>query len=98
MVLVVGFVVFNLFYALFKFVSKICGKEFSGSKIREALGLKSTNFNVTLKDNVFTFTVYGYGHGVGMSQHGANVLAKEGKSYDEILKHYYTGVEIETIK
>lgn len=74
--------------------AKICGKEFSGSKIREALGLKSTNFNVTLKNNVFTFTVYGYGHGVGMSQNGANYMAQQGSDYKEILAHYYKGTEI----
>ena len=40
----------------------------------------------------------GYGHGVGMSQWGANVMAKQGKTYDEILKHYYSGVEIWEIR
>ena len=73
---------------------KICGKEFSGSKVREALGLKSTNFSVAIKDNVFTFNVYGYGHGVGMSQNGANYMAQQGSDYKEILTHYYKGSEI----
>ena len=73
---------------------KICGKEFSGSQVREALGLKSTNFSVALKDNIFTFTVYGYGHGVGMSQNGANYMAQQGSDYKEILAHYYKGTEI----
>ncbi|MBQ4120044.1 MAG: stage II sporulation protein D [Clostridia bacterium] len=73
---------------------KICGKEFSGSEIREIMGLKSTNFSVTLKDNIFTFTVYGYGHGVGMSQNGANYMAQQGSDYKEILAHYYKGSQI----
>lgn len=73
---------------------KIGGKEFSGSKVREILGLKSANFNVSLKDNTFTFTVYGYGHGVGMSQNGANYMAQQGSDYKEILAHYYKGSEI----
>ncbi|MEG2144786.1 MAG: SpoIID/LytB domain protein, partial [Oscillospiraceae bacterium] len=42
----------------------------------------------------FRFDVYGYGHGVGLSQHGANIMAQEGYSYKEILQHYYTGIEI----
>lgn len=73
---------------------KIGGKEFTGSQVREALGLKSTNFNVQLKDNIFTFTVYGYGHGVGLSQNGANYMAQQGSDYKEILAHYYKGTEI----
>ncbi len=73
---------------------KIGGKEFKGSEVREALGLKSSNFEVAIKDGVFNFTAYGYGHGVGMSQNGANYMAQQGSDYKEILKHYYTGCEI----
>lgn len=73
---------------------KICGEEFSGSEVREILGLKSTNFEVSLKDNIFTFTVYGYGHGVGLSQNGANYMAQQGSTYKEILAHYYNSTEI----
>lgn len=73
---------------------KFGGKEFKGSQIREAFDLKSSNFEVALKDNSYTFTVYGYGHGVGMSQNGANYMAQQGSSYEEILKHYYTGCQI----
>ncbi len=73
---------------------KIGGKEFTGSEVREALGLKSTNFEVSLKNNVFTFTVYGYGHGVGLSQNGANYMAQQGSDYKEILAHYYKGTQI----
>ena len=73
---------------------KALGKEFKGSDIRKALDLKSSNFEIEFKDNAFTFTAYGYGHGVGMSQNGANEMAKQGSTYEEILKHYYTGCEI----
>ena len=77
---------------------KIGNRTFTGSEIRSLFTLRSASFSIKADDSLVTFTVKGYGHGVGMSQHGANVLAKEGKSYDEILKHYYKGVEIETIK
>lgn len=73
---------------------KVGDTEFKGSEIRTLFDLKSSNFEVSFKDDVFTFTVYGYGHGVGMSQNGANFMAKQGKTYDEILKHYYTGCQI----
>lgn len=76
---------------------EICGKEISGNDIRNALELKSTAFDVSLADNVFTFTVSGYGHGVGMSQTGANGMAKESFDYKEILSHYYTDCKIEQI-
>ncbi|MBQ8550594.1 MAG: stage II sporulation protein D [Clostridia bacterium] len=69
-------------------------KEFTGSAVREALSLRSTNFTVEYKDDVFTFTVLGYGHGVGMSQYGANCMAKKGSTFREILLHYYPGCEI----
>ena len=72
----------------------IGGKEFKGSQVREAFALKSSNFEVSLKDGNFIFTVYGYGHGVGLSQNGANYMAQQGSDYREILKHYYTGCEI----
>ncbi len=68
--------------------------EFKGSEIRALLDLKSSNFEAATTDTSITFTVYGYGHGVGMSQNGANQLAKQGKTYKQILKHYYTGCEI----
>lgn len=70
-------------------------KELKGSEIREIFDLRSSDFEVEYKEDVgFKFTVKGYGHGVGMSQFGANYLAKQGKTCDEIIKHYYTGVEI----
>ncbi len=72
----------------------VFGKTFSGAAVREALALRSTNFTAEYKENTFNFTVLGYGHGVGMSQFGANCLAKDGKTYKEILSHYYPGTEI----
>ncbi len=73
---------------------KIGGTQFKGSDIRQLFDLKSSNFDIAFSDNSFTFTTYGYGHGVGMSQNGANYMAKQGKTYEQILKHYYTGCEI----
>ena len=67
-----------------------------GEVFRRALGFPSTVFEVSYDpaDGTYTFYVYGSGHGVGMSQSGAKVMAAEGESYDAILRHYYTGVEI----
>lgn len=73
---------------------KICGNEIKGSKFREIFSLRSANFQIDIKEDGFLITVHGYGHGVGMSQYGANELAKEGKNYIEILKYYYKDVEI----
>ena len=75
---------------------KINGALFNGSEIRTAFNLKSTDFSIDLKDKKIVFTTKGNGHGVGMSQYGANVLAKKGKSYKDILRHYYKGIEIIT--
>ena len=74
---------------------KVSGKEVSGADIRRALELKSSNFEVAFSDGKYTFSVKGYGHAVGMSQNGANYLALQGKSYEEILLHYYTGCTVE---
>ena len=77
---------------------KIGNMEFSGVTIRSILGLKSANFNITFEDeNNIKINVIGYGHGVGMSQTGADSMAKEGKKYEEIIKHFYTDVEITNI-
>ncbi len=69
----------------------------SGRDVRETLNLKSANFTVTTSGNNIVFTTVGYGHGVGMSQYGAYGMAKEGYSYDEILKYYYQNVEIQSL-
>ncbi len=71
----------------------ICGTSFSGTELRSLLGLRSTNFEISVSDTI-TVTTKGNGHGVGMSQYGANDMAKRGYNYVEILKKYYTGVEI----
>lgn len=71
---------------------------FTGKEIREKLDLRSNDFTVKQKDNHFIFTTKGFGHGVGMSQYGANGMAEEGKKYKEIIQHYYQGVELQTIK
>lgn len=71
--------------------------EFIGTDLRKKLDLRSTDFNITISANNVVITTYGYGHGVGMSQYGANGMAKEGYSYEEILKHYYTGINISEI-
>ena len=75
---------------------KICGKSISGKRLREIFSLRSTDFYLEYKeiDNEFIFNVKGYGHGVGMSQHGANLMAQEGKNYEDILLWYYLGVDI----
>lgn len=73
---------------------KIAGKEFSGKYIRETLGLRSTDFNIEIKNNEVIFTTKGYGHGVGMSQYGANGMAKEGYNYKQIIAHYYPNTKL----
>ena len=72
----------------------ICGKAFKGTDIRKLFDLRSSTFACKYDDGEFTFTVNGYGHGAGMSQYGANYMAQQGFNYKEILKHYYTDVEI----
>lgn len=77
--------------------AELCGIPVSGRNIRKLFQLRSTNFELSYSDGNFLFTVKGYGHGVGMSQNGANALAKGGYTYSEILKHYYTGVDFESV-
>lgn len=76
---------------------KIGNLELSGVEVRTILGLKSANFKVTIIGENIKFEVIGYGHGVGMSQTGADSMAKSGSTYEEIIKHFYTGVEITNI-
>lgn len=68
-----------------------------GTELRYYLGLTSTNFEIEIKDGEIIFKCTGYGHGVGMSQWGANIMGQDGKDYNEILKHYYTGIEIKEV-
>lgn len=70
------------------------GVKLRGNDLRTALSLRSPSFTVEYKDNTFTFHVTGYGHGVGMSQYGANALAKEGYSAEEIVQHYFSGATV----
>lgn len=65
-----------------------------GTQMRALFGLKSACFEISMINDNVTFNVHGSGHGVGLSQHGANIMAKEGNKYEDILKWYYTGVEI----
>ena len=71
--------------------------EITGREMRKLLELKSANFELSFGDKEICITTHGYGHGVGMSQYGARAMALEGSDYEEILKHYYTGIELEAI-
>ena len=74
---------------------KIGNTEVAATKLRSCLGLRSTFFDVKIDGENITFDVTGYGHGVGMSQTGADSLAKQGYNAEDIVKHFYTGVEIQ---
>lgn len=74
----------------------IGGVTVSGAQARTIFSLRSASFTVKAAADAVTFQVTGFGHGVGMSQYGANAMAAEGKTYTEILQHYYTGVSVET--
>jgi stage II sporulation protein D len=74
---------------------RIGNKVLKGTDMRRIFSLNSTNFKIEDKNEVIYITTIGNGHGVGMSQYGANYLAKEGMDFEEILKYYYNGVEIE---
>lgn len=69
-------------------------KVFSGKDFRTILGLRSTDFDISITDNLVNITTRGYGHGVGMSQHGANGMALDGYNYKQILSYYYRGITI----
>ena len=76
---------------------KFGNHELSGVETRTILGLKSTNFEITKEKDILKFSVKGYGHGVGMSQTGADTMAKQGSNYEDIIKHFYKDVEIKNI-
>lgn len=76
---------------------KFGNHELSGVETRTLFGLKSTNFKIIKDANNIKFTVKGYGHGVGMSQTGADSMAKQGNTAEDIIKHFYTGVEIKDV-
>ncbi|MBR0485659.1 MAG: stage II sporulation protein D [Oscillospiraceae bacterium] len=70
---------------------------FTGQELRTIFGLRSAVFQVRYEDKNFIFTTYGYGHDVGMSQYGANVMAQNGADYREILAYYYPETELKTV-
>ena len=76
---------------------RIGNKILNGRDVRSIFNLRSSCFNLQSKEDSITFEVSGYGHGVGMSQYGANAMAKEGSNYVDILKHYYTGTEVDMV-
>ncbi len=80
-------------------VNDIClfGKKIKGTDIRKMFSLKSTSFTLDKKENDFIFTVSGNGHGVGMSQYGAEKMARDKQSYKEILSHYYPGTKLKKV-
>ncbi len=73
---------------------RICGQEFTGLEMRQKLGLRSTVFQITVIGESVTITTKGFGHRVGMSQYGAEAMAVDGSTYDQILAHYYPGTEL----
>ena len=74
--------------------ASVCGIELTGMEVRNLFSLRSPVFSVEYSDGEYVFTVSGYGHGVGMSQNGANCMAENGSTYEEIINHYYKGVTI----
>ena len=75
----------------------LAGNKLSGREVREKLELQSSDFTIKQKNDHLIFTTKGYGHGIGMSQYGANSMAKAGKTYQEIVKYYYSDVEVGTV-
>ncbi len=69
--------------------------EVSASKFREEFDLKSCCFDIEYSEDEFTVTCFGHGHGAGMSQYGADYMARQGSTWREIIKHYYVGIEID---
>ena len=73
---------------------EIGGKTFTGAEIRSILSLPSANFEIVADKDSVKIISHGSGHGVGLSQYGANYLAKKGEPYEKILSHYYTGITL----
>lgn len=74
--------------------AEINGNSYTGEEIRSIFSLRSPVFTVNSTDSAITFNVLGYGHGIGMSQYGADYFARQGYTYKDILMHYYTGVVV----
>ncbi len=77
--------------------AKVSNLTLTGREIRELLSLRSANFEVTFSGQNILLTVYGYGHSVGLSQNGADFMARQGKTYVEILEHYYYPATVQTL-
>ena len=76
---------------------KFWNNEISGTEARNIFGLRATNFDISKNEGKIKFTVKGYGHGVGMSQTGADSMAKSGSTAEDIIQHFYVGVEIKEV-
>lgn len=74
------------------------GQTFTGSELRSKLDLKSTRVEWKIENDIVKFETLGYGHAVGMCQHGANAMAQDGKNYKQILRHYYQGTSLAKLK
>jgi stage II sporulation protein D len=75
-------------------LAQVGDRQMSGIELRELLGLRSSDFELSVQEDGVSITTYGYGHGVGLSQYGADYLARQGMSYREILEHYYPGAAV----
>ena len=73
---------------------RLAGEALSGQQLRNLFSLRSSNLQIAYQNGNFIFTATGYGHGVGMSQYGADYMARQGADYREILAHYYTGATL----
>lgn len=78
--------------------ARVGSKAFSGAELRRLLNLRSEKFTLQVEDGALAVHTLGYGHGVGLCQYGANGMAKAGKTYQEILRHYYTGIAVEKME
>lgn len=76
---------------------EINGVSFKGRELQKLLGLRSNDYTIQENDDNMVITTKGFGHGVGMSQYGSNALAKQNKTYTDILKYYYQGTEIKKL-
>ena len=76
---------------------EIGGIPFSGTELRKLFGLRSTNIRFSVTEDTVTISTLGYGHRVGMSQYGARAMAVEGKTFDQILEHYYRNTKIKRL-
>lgn len=74
--------------------AQVCNNTITGAQLRTLLNLRSSCITIEPQENSVKLIVKGYGHGIGMSQYGAGRMAADGKTWEEIIKHYYTGVEI----